>query len=142
MIDTITNFLNERKTTAKRPGSSLSPRRPEPEAREQRTGFAKVFRWPVPAGQEPEPSSVEIAGSFSTWRKLPLTYDAPMRTWQLTLDHLEGNRTHRYVFLVDGKPSYDHTCDGLVQPQTPEEAKWSIATPRGARVMLLFSQTK
>jgi len=146
MIDAITNFVeNKGRTTTRLPGRRFVPTlpcRPEAEKHEQRTGFTKVFRWPVPAGQTPPPTAVEVVGSFSGWRKVPLSYDPPSRTWQLILNDVESNRTHRYVILVDGKPSYDKTCDGLAAPQTPEEAKWQIATPKGPRIMLLFSQTK
>jgi hypothetical protein len=146
MIDTITNFIERKDRPRTRPpvASILPtvPRRPEAEEREQRTGFTKVFRWLVPADQTPQPTTVEVAGSFSGWSKVPLSYDPPSRTWQVILNDIEGNRTHRYVILVDGRPSYDKTCDGLVAPQTPDEAKWGIATPRGSRVMLLFGQTK
>ena len=121
---------------------SAVPRRREAEAHEARTGFTKVFRWPVPDGQTPPPTRVEVVGSFNGWRKVPLSYDSPTRTWQVALDNIEGNRTHRYVMLVDGKPSYDKTCDGLIVPKTPDETKWQIATPKGSRVMLMFSQTK
>ena len=112
------------------------------ELREGRTCFTKIFRWPVPDGQTPQPTTVELVGSFSGWRKVPLSYDPPSRTWQVILSDIESNRTHRYVVLVDGKPAFDKSCDGLVAPQTPDEAKWGIETPRGFRVMLLFSQTK
>ena len=146
MIDGITNFVENNCRTATSPAGSrikpTLPQRPEMESREQRNGFTKIFRWPVPAGQSPEPTTVEVVGSFSEWRKLPLSYDPPSRTWQLILNNIEGNRTHRYVILVDGKPSYDKTCDGLVAPLTPDEAKCPIATPKGPRIMLLFSQTK
>jgi hypothetical protein len=80
--------------------------------------------------------------SFSEWRRLPLSYDRPTRCWQLTLRDILGNRTHRYVMLVDGNPTHDQTCDGLVPPQDPQEERWQIETPRGPRVMLLFAQTK
>ena len=146
MIDSITNFIESRcGTRTRQPESKITPtdpRRPEAEQREQRTGFTKVFRWPVPADRTPQPTRVEVAGSFSGWRRVPLSYDAPSRTWQVILNDIEGNRTHRYVILVDGKPSYDNTCDGLAAPQTPDEAKLGITTSRGSRVMLLFSQTK
>jgi hypothetical protein len=66
----------------------------------------------------------------------------PTKTWTATLNDIRNNHTHRYVFLVDGKPSYDSTCDGLVVPDDLEEPKWQIETPRGPRVVLLFSQTK
>ena len=146
MSDGITNFVeNKCRTTTRPPRDRLVPTfpcRPEAEKHEQRTGFTKVFRWPAPAGQMPLPTSVEVVGSFSGWRKVPLSYDPPSKTWQLILNDVESNRTHRYVILVDGKPSYDKTCDGLAAPQTPDEAKWQIATPKGPRIMLLFSQTK
>jgi len=146
MIDGITNFVeNKCRTTTRPPGGrfvTTLPCRPEAEKHEQRAGFTKVFRWPVAAGQTAPPTAVEVVGSFSGWRKVPLSYDPPSKTWQVALNNIKGNRTHRYVILVDGKPSYDKTCDGLVAPQTPDEAKWQIETPRGPRIMLLFSQTK
>ena len=146
MIDGITNFIESKcRNTTRPPGARFVPSIPrcaEADKHEQRTGFTKVFRWPVPADQTPQPTTVEVAGSFNGWRKVPLSYDPPTRAWQVTLNDIEGNRTHRYVILVDGKPSYDKTCDGLVTPQNSEEAKWGIASPRGFRLMLLFSQTK
>jgi hypothetical protein len=146
MIDGITNFIESRcKIMTRLPRSRLSPaipRRPKAEKQEQRTGFSKVFRWPVPADKTPQPTMVELVGSFSGWRKVPLSYDPPSRTWQVILNNVEGNRTHHYVILVDGKPSFDKTCDGLTPPQSPEEAKWQITTSKGPRVMLLFGQTK
>jgi hypothetical protein len=145
MIDAITNFIEcKRRTKTRTSAARITSAVPALPAgkREQRTGFTKVFRWPVLADQTPKPTTVEVAGSFSGWRKVPLSYDPPTRTWQIALNNIEGNRTHRYVMLVDGKPSYDKTCDGLTTPQTPEEAKWQIPTPKGSRVMLLFGQTK
>lgn len=150
MIDSIDSYIEwKSKTNGRPPGTTAGPRAPTQaptppgaEARDQRLGFSKVFRWPVPVEQTPQPTTVEIAGSFSGWRKVPLIYDAPSRTWRTTLNNIEGNRTHRYVILVDGKPSYDKNCDGLVAPQGPDEATWQIPTPKGPRVMLLFAQTK
>jgi hypothetical protein len=146
MIDAITNFIEDKcKPRTRTSEARITPIVPaflEAGKREQRTGFAKVFRWPVPAEQTPQPKAVEVIGSFSGWRKVPLSYDPPSRTWHVILNNLEGNRTHRYVILVDGKPSYDKTCDGLTTPQSPDEAKCQIATPKGPRIMLLFGQTK
>ncbi len=146
MIDTITNFIESKDRPRTRPPvariTPIVPPYPEARKGEQRTGFTKVFRWPVPADQTPQPTTVEVAGSFNGWRRVSLSYDPPTRTWQIALNNIEGNRTHRYVILVDGKPIYDKTCDGLAAPQTPDEAKWGITTPRGPRVLLLFSQTK
>src|SRR5271157_4120603 len=122
MIDASTNFIESKDRPRTRPPEArITPTarlRPEAEEREQRTGFTKVFRWPVPADQTPQPTTVEVAGSFSGWHKVPLSYDPPSRTWQIILNDIEGNRTHRYVILVDGKPIYDKTCDGLAAPQT------------------------
>jgi hypothetical protein len=85
MIDGITNFVeNKRRTTQRSRGQKfipVLPRRPEADKHEQRTGFTKVFRWPVPADQTPPPTTVEVVGSFSGWRKVPLTFDPPTRTF-------------------------------------------------------------
>ena len=144
MIEAITDFFERKSKTKTRPAMvRLAPaRRPEPESRGQQFGFTKVFRWPVPAEQTPKPTTVEVVGSFSEWRKLPLSYDAPTKTWQLIQRDIPGNHTHRYVMLVDEKPSIDQSCDGFAFPQGPVEEQWQIATPRGPRVMLMFSQTK
>ena len=146
MIDAITNFIESKSRTKTRTSEARTtptvPAFPEAGKREPRFGFTKVFRWPVLAGQTPQPMTVEVIGSFSGWRKVPLSYYPPSRTWQILLNNVEGNRTHRYVILVDGKPSYDQTCDGLTAPKNPDEAKWQIATPKGPRVMLLFGQAK
>jgi hypothetical protein len=146
MIDAITNFIvGKRRTEKRRPEARITPTVPpcpEVRKRERRTGFNKVFRWPVPADQTPPPTTVEVVGSFTAWRKVSLSYDPPTRTWQITLNDMEGNRTHRYAILVDGKSNYDNSCDGLAAPQTPDEANWQIATPKGPRTMLLFGQTK
>ena len=146
MFEAVTDFFerkSNRKTQAQEVRLAPKPRRqPEPGASSQGFGFTKVFRWPVPAEQEPKPTTVEVVGSFSEWHKLPLTYDAPTKTWQLIQREIAGNHTHRYVMLVDGKPSIDQSCDGFALPQGPVEEQWQIATPRGPRVMLMFSQTK
>jgi hypothetical protein len=146
MIDGITNFFGSKGKTNTRPTrariQATVPAFPDAGRREQRVGFTKVFRWPVPADQTPQPTTVEVAGSFNGWRKVPLSYDPPTRTWQIALNNIEGNRTHRYVILVDGRPSYDKNCDGLTTPQTPDEARCQIATAKGPRIMLLFAQTK
>ena len=146
MFDTIARYIESKSRTATtRPETSEAPKaytQPEAEQREERFGFTKVFRWPVPAEQTPSPTTVEVAGSFSEWNRIPLSYNSPSRTWRLIQRGIPGNHTHRYVILVDGKPSYDKTCDGLTAPLSPQERKWQIETPRGPRVMLLFSQTK
>ncbi len=146
MIEAITHLFEKKANTKTRSPETMavpkSPAELESGQRDQRFGFSKIFRWPVPAGQTPQPAAVEIVGSFTGWRKIPLVYDQITKSWQVMLNSIEGNRTHRYVILVDGKPTYDKTCDGLTIPESPEEAKWQIETPRGPRVMLMFAQAK
>ena len=104
--------------------------------------FSKVFRWRLPDGHTREPVSVEVAGSFTNWEKVPLMRDCERDAWQVTLDHIRINHTHRYMILVDGKPAYDKHNDGLAFPQGPEEEEYQIMTDKGPRVFMLFAQTK
>jgi hypothetical protein len=73
---------------------------------------------------------------------VPLVYDKAMDTWQVALHDIPNNRTHHYMIVVDGTPTYDKTCDGLAIPQGPQEARWQVDTPAGPRVMMLFAQAK
>jgi hypothetical protein len=104
--------------------------------------FSKVFRWRLPAGQTEEPTSVEIAGSFTHWQKVPLTRDSILDAWHTTLHHIPGNKTHHYMLFVNGEPAKDITCDGLAVPHGPHEERCAITTDRGPRVFMLFAQTK
>jgi hypothetical protein len=104
--------------------------------------FSKIFRWRRPDGHTREPVSVEVAGSFTNWQKVPLTRDSARDAWQVTLHDIRINRTHHYMILVDGKPSYDKYNDGLAFPQGPEEKQYQIMTDNGPRVFMLFAQTK
>lgn len=104
--------------------------------------FSKVFRW-QPAGRNiPTPTAVEVVGSFSAWQALPLARDRITGAWQLALDGISGNRTHRYMLLVDGVPAADKSCDGLAVPEGFGEQQYQLMTARGPRVFLLFAQTK
>jgi len=146
MFDAINKFMESRtRTTTGWPEARVAPKVPpqrEADPRDRQVGFSKVFRWPVPAEQASQPTKVEVVGSFSDWQKVPLVYDKPTRTWTATLTNIRSNHTHQYVVLVDGKPTYDKMCDGLTAPQNPQEERWHIETPKGPRIMLLFSQTK
>jgi len=104
--------------------------------------FSKVFRWRLPDGQTREPTSVEIAGTFTHWQKIPMTRDGVLDAWHVTLHHLPGNKTHHYMFFVDGKPAYDKNCDGLAIPNGPQEEQFALVTDKGPRVFMLFAQTK
>jgi hypothetical protein len=146
MFDTIANLLERKSKTLARPpeAKGVPPARLQHPAgsQNQQQGFKKIFRWPVPNGPTPPPTRVEVVGSFSDWHKVPLAYDKPTKTWTATVSDIKNNHTHRYVYVVDGKPCYDSTCDGLAVPDDPVETEWQIQTPRGPRVMLMFSQTK
>jgi hypothetical protein len=104
--------------------------------------FSKVFRWRLPDGQTTEPKTVEVVGSFSHWQKVPLIRDSVLDAWHVTLHHLPGNRTHHYMLLIDGKPTYDKTCDGLAVPRGTDEERFACLTDKGLRVFMLFAQTK
>ena len=104
--------------------------------------YAKVFRWTMPDGQTTAPHSVEIAGSFSSWEKIPLSREGAMNSWQVTLPQIPAHHTHHYMLFVDGKPTQDKNCDGLALANGPQEEQYTIATARGPRVFMLFAQTK
>jgi len=113
-----------------------------PALADKKQTFTKIFRWHPPVGQKPEPAVVEIVGTFTHWQKVPLIDDRVRGGWQVTLDHIAGNRTHHYMLLADGKPVQDPNCDGLAIPRGPVEEQFAIATARGPRVFMLFAQTK
>ncbi len=71
-----------------------------------------------------------------------MSRDSELDAWHVTVHHIIGNRTHRYMMLVDGKPVQDKTCDGYAVPHGPEEERYQIATEKGPRVFMLFGQTK
>ena len=104
--------------------------------------FSKIFRWRTESQGAPRPLSVEVAGTFTGWRALPFSRDALTDTWQLRVDGIPGNRTHRYMLLVNGVPSHDKNCDGLAVPEDFEERQHQLMTARGPRIFLLFAQTK
>src|SRR5215831_12782828 len=89
-----------------------TPMLPRQEAQERPPTYSKVFRWRLPDGQTQEPATVEVIGSFTHWQKVPMLRDGVLDAWHVTLHHIPGNRTHHYMFLVDGKPAHDKNCDG------------------------------
>ena len=116
-------------------GASRSPQ-------ENKPVFSKVFRWRLPAGTTEEPKEVHIVGSFSHWQRVEMQRDGKLDAWHVTLHHIPGNRTHHYMLLVDGKPTFDKTCDGLAVPHGFQEEQFQLQTDRGPRVLMLFAQTK
>jgi hypothetical protein len=107
----------------------------------RKQAFSKIFRWHPPAGHTEKPTTVEVAGTFTHWRPLPMVREVS-GGWHLALHDIPGNRTHHYMFLVDGKPVQDKHSDGLAVPHGAEEEKFAITTARGPRVFMLFAQTK
>lgn len=118
------------------PGSGGPPRQ------ENKQVYSKVFRWRLPDGHTTEPKTVEILGSFSHWQKVPLERDGKLDAWHVTLHHIPGNRTHHYMLLVDGQPTFDKSCDGLAVPHGFQEEQYQLQTDKGPRVLMLFAQAK
>jgi hypothetical protein len=104
--------------------------------------FSKVFRWRLPDGQTEQPASVEVAGTFTHWQKVPLMRDGSLDAWHVTLHHIQGHRTHHYVLFIDGQPTFDKNCDGMAIPHGAIEEGFAVQTPRGPRLCMLFAQTK
>jgi hypothetical protein len=104
--------------------------------------YSKVFRWNAPPDWPSPPQSVELIGTMTDWRRVPLLLDSKTHTWQATVQNIPGNKTHHYMLLVDGKPTQDKNCDGLAMPVGAMEEQYAITTPRGPRVFMLFAQTK
>ena len=106
------------------------------------TFFSKAFRWHPAKPDDPKPARVEIAGTFTEWKPVPLAHEHATNVWQLTLHHIPGNCTHHYMLLLDGQPTSHKQCDGLAMPATDQEKHFALHTPRGPRVFMLFSNTK
>jgi hypothetical protein len=120
--------------------SAAPQSRVQPSARQP--FFTKIFRWRKPEGFPEEPDTVEVAGTFSYWQKLPLGPNGEQDIWQVTIENIPGNRTHHYMLLVNGQPVDDPNNDGLAIPHGPEEKQYQLVTSRGPRVFMLFAQTK
>lgn len=111
-------------------------------ARNNKPVYSKVFRWSPPPELVEQPQTVEVVGTMTDWRRIPLQHDSKTRSWQATLQNIPGNKTHHYMLLLDGKPAQDKNCDGLAMPQGAQEELYAITTLRGPRVFMLFAQTK
>lgn len=144
MFESLNSFLGRRPPQKGIPPipERRSETAPPREGEERRMTFSKVFRWHLPDGQTHEPATVEVVGSFTHWQKVPLIRDSAVGGWHLSLHHIQGNRTHHYVLLLDGKPTFDKTCDGLAVPRGSDEERFALTTDKGPRVMMLFAQTK
>jgi hypothetical protein len=57
---------------------------------------------------QPEAQSVQIAGSFTDWKNVPMKMDGPSGYWEIELDVAKGE--HKYVFIIgDDKKIADPT---------------------------------
>lgn len=108
----------------------------------QNANYSKVFRWHHGPGEH-DPQRMEIVGSFTHWRPVPLSKTPGSHgTWQATIENIPANKTHHYMLLMDGKPHMDKHSDGYAAPVGPEEERYAIETPRGPRLFMLFAQAK
>ncbi len=115
---------------------------PNRSAQNQKAVYSKVFRWHHGPGEH-DPKTIEIVGSFTDWRPVPLAKTPGSHgTWQATIENIPGGKTHHYMLLMDGKPHADKHCDGYAVPLGPQEERYALDTPRGPRLFLLFAQAK
>ena len=148
MLGSISNLFG-RKAAIPHKGGAFIPETPSNFSAIQRRGtsdrkqtYSKVFRYRLPDGQTKEPNTVEIAGSFTDWKRVSLTRDSILGAWTATVHHIEGNKTHHYMLLVDGEPAHDRNCDGLAVPSGGQEERYAMNTEKGPRVFMLFGQAK
>jgi hypothetical protein len=104
--------------------------------------YSKVFRYNAPPEATAQPQTVEVIGTMTDWRRVPLLFDSKVGSWHALVQNIPGNKTHHYMLLVDGKPTQDKNCDGLAMPVGSMEEQYAITTLRGPRVFMLFAQTK
>jgi hypothetical protein len=145
MFNRLSNMMSRGGSPKAAPMYREAPSSPAGLARnpnDRKPTYSKVFRWRLPDGCEKEPATVEVVGSFTHWQRVPLMRDGKLDSWHGTIHHIEGNRTHHYMLLVDGQPTNDKNCDGYAVPHGPSEEQYSMPTPRGPRLFMLFAQTK
>lgn len=65
--------------------------------------------WPAPEPSlrpwrfviyQPDAQGVELAGSFSSWRRIPLKHAGNSGYWEITLDLPKGD--HRFSYIIEG----------------------------------------
>jgi hypothetical protein len=145
MFDRLSNLMSRGGSPKAPPLQREIPSSPSGLARnpgDRKPSYSKVFRWRLPDGHDQDPATVEIVGSFTHWQRVPLMRDGKLDSWHGTIHHIEGNRTHHYMLLVNGQPTNDKNCDGYAVPHGPNEEQFSMQTPRGPRLFMLFAQTK
>jgi len=102
--------------------------------------YSRVFRYKAEAHGK-HPHSVEIIGSFTDWRPVPLAHHGA-QSWQANIENIEGNKTHHYMLLVDGQPAAYPESDGYAKPEGAQEERYALTTLRGPRVYMMFAQAK
>jgi len=102
--------------------------------------YSRVFRFKADSHGK-HPHSVEIIGSFTDWRPVPLAHHGA-HSWQANIENIEGNKTHHYMVLVDGQPAPYPDSDGYAKPEGAQEERYALTTLRGPRVYMLFAQAK
>ena len=111
-------------------------------ADDRKATYSKVFRFTAADAQGKIPQTVQIVGSFTHWRPVDLVRQGAHGNWQANIADIEGNKTHHYLLLLDGKPAtYPHS-DGYAKPEGPNEERFALETARGPRVYMLFAQAK
>lgn len=141
------NFLSKFMTRTAAPAAGPAPVTAIPSAMTRGPGdrkatYAKIFRYSPPHAHDHDLQRVEIVGSFTNWHPVAMSVNRQDHTWQVTIDGIEGNKTHHYMLLVNGHPANDKMCDGYAVPHGDIEHRYSITTPRGPRLFLLFAQAK
>ena len=94
MFDSFGNAFN------RKPSHKGGPIFPEPSVKspleqntsERKAVYTKIFRWCPPDGQTQTPGTVEVAGTFTHWQKVPLIHDSAVGSWHVTLHHIPGTR--------------------------------------------------
>lgn len=105
-----------------------------------RPTYSRIFRYKADSHGK-QPHSVEVVGSFTAWRPVPLAHHGA-HNWQANIEDIEGNKTHHYMVLVDGQPASYPDSDGYAKPEGEQEERYALTTPRGPRVYMLFAQAK
>lgn len=69
-----------------------------------------VAIWPAPEPSlrpwrfviyQPDAQGVELAGSFSGWKRIPLKHAGSSGYWEITLELSEGD--HRFSYIIEGR---------------------------------------
>ena len=121
--------------------TSASPARRRNNSDPRQT-YARVFRWRVQGDCAERPVSVEVIGSFTRWQSVSLTHNPADNSWSATVAGIPAGRTHHYMMLINGQPTFDSSCDGYAVPQGFDEEQYVLMTERGPRVLMLFAHAK